>query len=147
MKRLATGEGTQKHTRIEEPVHKDTDKVVGEVRIKRRPKFTLMEPNKKQSSGTKKKDTRQNSGMQVVGKSVERCDFLKSFAYAPARITFGQMENGDVDDGKKQLQKMIAKKVLRSSVNVSKEADRRPATQNRHQVVELAVYSEALYSL
>ena len=106
-----------------------------------------MEPKKKKASGNKKKDTRQKSAMQVLGDRVERYDFLKSLACAPAGITFGQIANGDVDNVKKELQKIIAKKVKRTSVNVAGEGDRGPSPPNRHQVVELAVYSEAVYGL
>ena len=85
--------------------------------------------------------------MQVLGERVERNDFLKSLACAPAGITFGQIANGDVDSVKKELQMIIAQKVKRTSVNVAGEGDRSPSLTNRHQVVELEVYSEAVYGL
>ena len=47
MKRLATGEPAQKHTRIEEPVYEDADKVVGATRISRIPTFTSVPLKKK----------------------------------------------------------------------------------------------------
>ena len=119
MKRLATGEPTQKHTRIEEPVYEDADKVVGATRVRRRPNFTPVLPKKKKVSSSKKKYTRQKTAMQVLGERVERYGFLKSLACAPAGITFGQIANGDVDNVKKELQKIIAKKVKRTSVNMS----------------------------
>ena len=56
MKRFATGETAQKHTRIEEPVHKDANKVAGTSRIRRRPTFPPMESQKKKKTpGDKKK--------------------------------------------------------------------------------------------
>ena len=85
--------------------------------------------------------------MQVLGERVERYDFLKSLVCAPARITIGQIANGDVGNVKKELQKIIAKKLKRTSVNVAGEGDRGPSPPSRHQVVELAVYSEAVYGL
>ena len=48
---------------------------------------------------------------------------------------------------KKTLQRIIAKKVKRTSVNVAGEGDQGPSPPNRHQVVELAVFSEAVYRL
>ena len=48
---------------------------------------------------------------------------------------------------KKELQKIIAKKVMRTSVNVAGEYDRGPSPPNRHQAAELAMYSEAVYGL
>ena len=145
MKRLETGEPAQKHTRIEEPVYEDADKVVGATRIRRRPTFTPVPPKKKEVTSSKKEDTRQKTAMQVLGERVERYDFLKSLACAPAGITFGQIANGDVDNVKKELQKIIAKKVKRTSVNIAGEDNWRPSPPNRHQVVDLAVYSEAAY--
>ena len=48
---------------------------------------------------------------------------------------FGQIANGDVDNVKKEPQKIIAKNVKRTSVNVAGEDDRSLSTPNRHQVV------------
>ena len=106
-----------------------------------------MEPKKKKAFGNKKKDTRQKSATQVIGERVERYDLLKSLACAPAGIKFGEIANGDVGNVKKDLQKIIAKKMARTSVNVAGEDDHDPSPPNRHQVVELAVYSEAVYGL
>ena len=147
MKRLATGEPVQKHTHTEELEYEDADKVVGATRVRRRPTFTPVPPKKKKVSGNRKKDTRQKSARQVLGERIERYDFLKSHACAPAGIAFGQIPNEDVDNVKKELQKIIAKKVKRISVNIAGEDDRGPSPPNRHQVVELAVYSEAVYGL
>ena len=76
-KRLATREPAQKHTRIEETVREDAGKVVGAARIRERPMLTPTESKKKKSSGNKNEDTRQKSAMEVLGKRVERYDFLK----------------------------------------------------------------------
>ena len=46
---------------------------------------------------------------------------------------------------KKEPQKIIAKKVNGTFVNVAGKGDRRSFTPNRHQLVELNVYSEAVY--
>ena len=89
MNRLATGELAHKHSRIEEKAHKHTSKVIGAARIRRRQKFTPIEPKKKKTSGDKKKDARQNSAMQVLGERVELYDFLQSIACRPGGITFG----------------------------------------------------------
>ena len=85
--------------------------------------------------------------MQVLDERVERYDFLKSLVCAPTRIKIGQIANGDVYNKKKELQKIIAKKLKRTSVNVAGEGDWGPSPPNRRQVVELAVYSEAVYGL
>ena len=57
--------------------------------------------------------------MLVLGERVEQYDFLESLACAPAEITFGKIANGDVDKVKKELQRIIAKKVKRTSVNIA----------------------------
>ena len=119
MKRVATGEPVQKLTCIEQPVHEDADKVVRLARIRRRPTFTSMESKKKKAFGNKKKDTPQKSAMQVLRERVERYDFFQNLFCAPARITFGQIANGDVENVKKELQKIIAKKAKKTSVNVA----------------------------
>ena len=62
--------------------------------------------------------------MQVLDERVGRYDFLKSLACAPAVITFRQLANGDVDNVKEELHKIIAKKVKRISVKVAGEGDR-----------------------
>ena len=48
---------------------------------------------------------------------------------------------------KRELQKIIAKKVKRTSVNVAGEGDRGLPPPNRHQVVKLAAYSEPVHVL
>ena len=47
----------------------------------------------------------------------------------------------------KELQKIIAKKAKRTSLNVADEGIRAFHLLRRHQVVEFAVYSEAIYGL
>ena len=84
MKRPATGEPAHNHACFEEPVHKDVCKVVGITRVRRRPTFTQVPPDKKKVSGSKKKDKRQKSTRKVLGERVERYGFLKSFICAPA---------------------------------------------------------------
>ena len=59
----------------------------------------------------------------------------------------GQIANIDVNNVKKELQKIIGKKVKKTSVNVAGEGDQSPSPPNRHQVVVLAVYSDAVYGL
>ena len=61
--------------------------------------------------------------MQALGERVERSEFLKGLACTPAGSTLGQIANRDVDNVKKELQKIIAKKVKRTSVNVAGEGD------------------------
>ena len=138
MKRLVPGEPLYKQTRIEGEVHDEPRKT---------PTFTTVIPKKNKVSGSKRRDTRQKSGMQMLVERVDRYDFRKSLARAPARNTFGQIANKDIDDAKKELQKLIAKKTKKTSMNVAGEGDRGPSPSNRHQVVESAVYSEAFYGL
>ena len=106
-----------------------------------------MDPKKKKASGTKKNDSCRNSAIQILGERVERYNFLKSLACAPAGITFGQIANEGVDNVKKELQRIFAKKVKRTSVNATGEGNRHPSKPNHHQVVKLAVFSEAVYGL
>ena len=97
MKRMASGKPAQKHTCVYEPLNEG----VG------RPTFTAIEPKKMKASQSTKKDARQKSAIQVQGAKVERYDFLRSLACTSAGITFGQIANGDVDNVKKDLQKII----------------------------------------
>ena len=147
MKHINTVESAHEYTSIEEPLHEDSGKVVGTVAIRKRPAFTTMEPKKKKVAGSKKKGILLKSAMQMLGERVERYDFLEFLACAPAGITFGQIAIGYIETVKKGLQKIIAKKLKRISVNVAGEGDRAPSTPNHHQVVELAVYFEAIYGL
>ena len=106
MKRLDTGEPAQKHTRIEEQVYEDAGKVVRAAKVRRRQTFTPVPPQKQKVSSSKKKDICQKSAMQVLGERFERYYFLKSLVCALAGITFGQTENIDVGNVKKELQKL-----------------------------------------
>ena len=83
----------------------------------------------------------------MLGERVERHDFLKSLDCAPSGIIFGQISNGDIDSLKQELLGIIAKKVKRSSLSVAEEANPDPSPPNRHQVVDLSVYSEPVYGL
>ena len=85
--------------------------------------------------------------MQVLGERAERNDLFKSLACAPAGIAFGQMEDGYVDNVEKEIQRIIAKKVKKDSVNVAGEGIWGSSLPKIHQVLELAVYSEAVYGL
>ena len=49
------------------------------------------------------------SAIQALGERAERYDFLNSLATAPTGIKLWQIANGDVDTGRKELQKIIAK--------------------------------------
>ena len=110
MKRLATGEPAHKHTRIEEPVYEDADKVVGATKVRRGPTFTPVPSKKKKVASSKKKDIRQKTSMQVLGERVERYNFLKSLACAPAGIKFWanskwgwvQCEEGATENNRKK---------------------------------------------
>ncbi len=125
MKRFATGDPVQKQIRFEEylPQVEDQNQVLGAARVRRRTIFTTKERPQKKTYGTKKKDTRQKSGIQALGERTERYDLRNSLATAPAGITFEQIATGDVDKFRKELHKIIAKKVTRSSVNVTGEVN------------------------
>ena len=96
---------------------------------------------------SKKKDTRQKLPMQLLGERVEWYDLLKSLTCSSAGIGLGQIANGDVDNVKKELQKIIAKNVKRTSMNVAGKGNRGLSHPSRQQLVELAVNSEAVYGL
>ena len=149
MKRSATGEPVQKQVRFEEErgQTQDQGQVLDASRTTRRRVFTPKERPQKKTSGLRKNDTRQKSAIQALGERAERYDFLNSLARAPAGITFGQFANGDVDKVRKELQKIIAKKVTRSVVNVTSEDGQRQVPPNLHQFVRLSVYSEPVYGL
>ena len=114
MIRFAFGEPAQKQVRFEETTGQvqDQGQVLGAARVRRRPVFTPKEkPHRKR--GLKKKDTSQKLAIQALDVRAERYDFLNSLVRAPAGITFGQIANGDVDKVRKELQKIMAKKVTR----------------------------------
>ncbi len=83
--------------------------------------FTLKEKPEKKTGGLKKKDSMHKSAMKELCERTERYDFLNSLARAPAGITFCQIANVDVDKVRKELQKIITKKVTRLAVNVTSE--------------------------
>lgn len=83
----------------------------------------------------------------MLGERFESSDFFRSLVLAPAGISFGQTVNGDVDGVQKELRKIIAKKVNKTSVNVAVEGNRDTSPRNCHQVLESALYSETLYGL
>ena len=85
--------------------------------------------------------------MQVLGERVERYDLLKNLTCARDVITFRQIAKGSMDNVKIELEGTIAKNVKRNSVNIASEGDWEPSPLNHHQVVKLAVYSEAVYDV
>ena len=106
-----------------------------------------IEKPRKKTGGLKKKYTRQKSAIQALGERAGRYEFLNSLARAPAGIKFGQIANGDIDKVRKELRKIIAKKVTTSAVDVTSEDGQRKVPTNRHQVVKLSVYSDSVYRL
>ncbi len=147
MKRFASGEPAQKKVRFEEGSYQIQDQVhvLGAAKIRRRPVFKPKETPQRKTGGLKRKGTRQKSASQALDDLAERYDFLNSLARAPARISFCHIANGDVDKVRKELRKIIAKKVTRSAVNVASEDGQRKVPPNRHQVVTLLGYSEPVY--
>ncbi len=147
IKRFASGEPAKKKVRFEEGSCRVQDQVhvLGAAKISRRPVFTPKETPQKKTGGLKRKDTRQKSACRAVDDRAERYDFINSLPRAPARISFGHIANGDVDKARKELRKIIAKKVTRSAVNVASEDGQRKVPPNRHQVVTLSGYYEPLY--
>ncbi len=141
MKRFASGEPMQKQFRFDEEYSQvqDQGQVLGAGRVSRRPVFTPKERPHKKTCGPRKKE--------ALGERGERYDFLNSLARAPAGITFGEITYGDVDKLRKELQKIVAKKVTRSAVNVTSEDRQRKVPPNRHQVVWITVYSEPVYGI
>ncbi len=83
--------------------------------------FTLKEKPQKKTGGLKKKYSKHKSAIKELCERTERYDFLNSLARAPDGITFGQIANVDVDKVRKELQKIITKKVTRLAVNVTSE--------------------------
>ena len=124
MKRLVTGEPLYKQTRTEESVLENPRKVVGAARIKKIPTFTPVTSREDKVSGSKRKDICQKFGMQMLVERVDRYDFRKSLACAPAGNTFAQIADGFIDGAKKELQKIISTQTNRPSVNVAGEGDR-----------------------
>ncbi len=133
MIRFAFGEPAQKQVRFEETTGQvqDQGQVLGAARVRRRPVFTPKEkPHRKR--GLKKKDTNQKSAIQARDERAERYDFLNSLVRASAGIKFGQIANGDVDKVRKELRKIMVKKVTRSTVNVTSEDGQRRVPPNCH---------------
>lgn len=57
----------------------------------------------------------------MIRERVERYRFLKSLMCAPDGINFEQIANGDVDGDRKELLKIIEKKMKRTSIHVAGE--------------------------
>ena len=104
-------------------------KLAEAARISRRSTFTAV-------ALRKKKDARYKSAVQVLEKRVEHNESLKILLRAPAGITFRLIANEDIDNLKNEQQKIIAKKVSRTCINVAGEGDYGPSTRNCHQIVE-----------
>ena len=102
--------------------------------------------SKNKCSG-KKKDKRKKSSIQDLGERAERFEFLNGLARAPAEITFGQVANGDIDSIIKQLLSIGAKRRSKSAVDIASEKQKDVLPPNRHQVVQLTVYSESVFAL
>ena len=113
MKRFASGELAQKEVRFGEGAGQVQYQghVLGATRIRRRLAFTPKGKRRKKTGGLWKKDSIQNSAIQVLGECVERYEFLNSLAKAPARIKFGQIANGDVDKVRKELPKISPRRL------------------------------------
>ena len=154
MKRDAGGQPVNKRVRID---GEGDEVLVDNARppARRRPAFTVPEgapvpirntpPRKK---GNKRVGvTRKKSIVQEMSKRVEQYDLLTSLAQASSGITFGQIDRGDVDNVRKELQKALSGKSKKSSVNATGEHGEGFVPPNRHQVVRLTVHSEPVYAL
>ncbi len=99
MKRWASGELAQKQVRFEEPaIHSDlADTPLASTTIRRRQTYTRTVALRKERGSSKKKDNRKKSPIEQFGERTEQCDFLNSLTRAPAGITLGQLENGDIE--------------------------------------------------
>lgn len=75
---------------------------------------------------------------------------MNSLVQALYGITFGQIARGDVDNVRRELQKIFSGKMRKKLVHVAderKDKDDNSLPQNRHTVVNLPVYCEQVYAL
>ena len=75
---------------------------------------------------------------------------MSSLAQASSGITFGQIARGDVDNVRRDLQKILSGKVRNSAVHVTNEEEDNAVDHSpphRHQVIRVTVYSEPFYAL
>lgn len=88
MKSIEKGELVRRHARFGEyvPQTGGSNRVLRSLRDKNTPTFTPKEKTNKEVSN-RKRDTRQKSFMQVLGKNGERLDFLKILAQRTVIIT------------------------------------------------------------
>ena len=154
-KRLATGEPVSKQVRFDE----EGDQVLVNPPIqptrlspsinRRRPVLTPQNiaAGSKRKKVTKTKDSKRKSILQALGKRVEQYDLLNNLAQAEAGITFGQIARGDVDNVRKDLQKILSGRFKNPSLNVAGEDEEEHVPPSRHQLVMLTVYSEPVYGL
>ena len=149
MKIWASGERSQKQLRFEDTaIHCGVaDLPIAFTTIRRRPTYMRTVAVRKNRGSGKKKDKRKNSSIQDLGERAERYDFLNSLARAPAEITFGQVANCDIDSIIKQLLSIGAKRRNKSAVDIANEQQKDVLPPNRHQVVQLTVYSESVFAL
>ena len=154
-KRLATGEPVNKQVRVDV----DGDQVLTNPRSqptrlapsisRRRPIITPQNiaAATKKKKVTKTKDSKRKSILEALGKRVEQYDLLNNLAQAESGITFGQIARGDVDNIRKDLQKVLSGRVKKTPLNVAGEEEEGHVPPNRHQLVLLTVHSEPVYAL
>ncbi len=149
MKRWASGEPGQKQVRFEDPaIHSDVaDTPIASTLVRRSPTYTRTVAVRKRKCSGKKKDSRKKSTIEELGERAERYDFLNSLARAPAGITFGQIANGDIESVRKQLLSIVSKRRSKSAVHMASEQEKDVLPPNRHQVMQLTVYSEPVFGL
>ena len=85
--------------------------------------------------------------IEALGHRVEKHDLLNKLAQASAGITFGQIARGDIDFAKKDLQKMLAGRRIRSSVKFADKGEVYGLSMSRHLLVRVEVYSEDTLAL
>ncbi len=149
MKRLPSGEPAQKKVTFEDPaIHSNVaDIPIASTMVRRRPRYTRNIAVRKKQDSSKKKDSRKKYPIQELGERAERYDFLNSLARALARITFRQMANGDIESVGKQFLSIVFDSRNISAVHIASEREKNLLPPNRHQVVQLTVYSEPVFGL
>ncbi len=149
MKRLPSGEPAQKKVTFEDPaIHSNVaDIPIASTMVRRRPTYTQIIAVRKKKGSSKKEDSRKKYPIQELGERAERYDFLNSLARALARITFRQMANGDIESVGKQFLSIVFDSRNISAVHIASEREKNLLPPNRHQVVQLTVYSEPVFGL
>ena len=82
-----------------------------------------------------------------MSRRVEKYDLINNLAQASAGITFGQIDRGDIDFAKADLQKILSGRLNRATVTFADKDQVHGLSMWRHLLIRVRVYSESTLAL